>query len=63
MFPLLILIFVPRLWSVIVAVVSITFFMILERYGFTVTVFLRLARGFLGGSYKVARPWWFRPKA
>lgn len=62
MFPLLILIFIPRLWSVALAVGAIFFFMILERYGFTVKVFLRLFRGFLGGRVKLARPWWYRTK-
>ncbi|MFI4957201.1 MAG: IcmT/TraK family protein [Gammaproteobacteria bacterium] len=62
LFPLLILIFLPRLWTFGVAVFGITFFMILERYGFTVNVFLRLARGLLGGPFKIARPWWYRAR-
>lgn len=62
LFPLLILIFVPRLWTFAVAVVGITFFMILERYGFTVTVFLRLTRGLFGGPFKISRPWWYRAR-
>lgn len=62
LFPLLILIFLPRLWTFAFAMVSIIFFMILERYGFTVTVFIRLIRGFFAGPYKVARPWWYRAK-
>jgi intracellular multiplication protein IcmT len=62
LFPLLILIFVPRLWTFVVAAVGIGFFMILERYGFTVNVFLRLTRGFFGGPFKISRPWWYRAR-
>lgn len=62
MFPVLILIFIPRLWTAVLAVGSILFFMILERYGYTVTVFFRILRGWLSGPYKVARPWWYRPR-
>ncbi len=60
LFPLLILIFMPRVWTAALAVSAIVFFMILERYGFTVRVFLRLALGFIGGPRKIARPWWYR---
>lgn len=62
MFPLLVLLFVPRVWTIGVAVGAMVFFMILERYGFTVTVFLRLFRGFFAGPLKVARPWWYRTR-
>lgn len=62
MFPLVILLFVPRFWTIGVAVVAMIFFMILERYGFTVKVFMRLTRGFFGGPLKVARPWWYRTR-
>ncbi len=62
LFPLLVLIFVPRLWTFALAVVGITFFIILERYGYTVSVFLRLFRGLFAGSLKSARPWWYRAR-
>jgi intracellular multiplication protein IcmT len=62
LFPLLILIFLPRLWTLAVAVIGITFFMILERYGFTPMVFLRLFRGMVAGRHKSARPWWYRAR-
>lgn len=57
-FPLLILIFHIRLWTFIVAVVGISFFALLERYGFTVAVFGRWLRSFIAGPRKIAQPWW-----
>jgi intracellular multiplication protein IcmT len=62
MFPLLIILFVPRFWTIGLAMLAIMFFMILERYGFTVLVFTRLFRGFLAGPVKAARPWWYRTR-
>ena len=59
-FPLLILIFHIRLWTFIFAVIATIFFTALERYGFTVAVFLRWIRSFLAGSRKIAQPWWKR---
>lgn len=60
MFPLLICLFIPRLWSLTAAGVAILFFAGLQHYGFTVRVFLRLFRGFLAGPRKVAKPWWLK---
>lgn len=57
-FPLLLVIVYPRLWTLIVAVVAIAFFSILIRYGFTPMVFLRWFRSFLAGSRKMSKPWW-----
>jgi intracellular multiplication protein IcmT len=57
-FPFLLFFLHIRLWSFIVALVAMCFFSLLERYGFTVTVFLRWARTILAGPHKVAMPWW-----
>ena len=57
-FPLLLLIFHIKLWTLIVAVMGTTFFGMLERYGFTVDVFLRWIRSMLAGKRKLAVPWW-----
>ena len=59
-FPLLILLFHIRWWTFILAVVATIFFTILERYGFTLTVFLRWLRAFVAGPRKIAQPWWKR---
>ena len=59
-FPLLILLFHIRLWTFIVALIATLFFAALERYGFSVAVFLRWLRSYLAGPRKVAQPWWRR---
>jgi len=59
-FPLLIFLFHIRLWTFIVALVTTIFFAFLERYGFSVAVFLRYLRSFVAGPRKVAQPWWKR---
>jgi intracellular multiplication protein IcmT len=57
-FPLLLFLLHIQIWSFILAVVAMSFFALLERYGFTVNVFLRWARSVLAGPHKVATPWW-----
>jgi intracellular multiplication protein IcmT len=59
-FPLLFLLFHIRLWTFILAVLAILFFTALERYGFSVAVFLRWFRSYLAGPRKIAQPWWRR---
>lgn len=57
-FPLLILLFHIRLWTFILAIVATLFFTALERYGFSVAVFLRFFRSYIAGPRKIAQPWW-----
>jgi len=57
-FPLLLLLFFPNLWTLIFCVVLITFFSILNRFGFTPLIFFRWLRSTLAGPHKTARPWW-----
>jgi intracellular multiplication protein IcmT len=57
-FPLLFFALHIRWWTFWVAIVTIVFFGMLERYGFTVPIFLRAARTFLAGAHKSAAPWW-----
>ena len=57
-FPFLLFLLHIKLWSFILAVVAMSFFALLERYGFTVNVFLRLARSIFAGPHKSAIPWW-----
>lgn len=59
-FPLLFFLLHIRLWTFLLAVIAIVFFAALERYGFTVSVFLRWFRSFLAGPRKIAQPWWKR---
>lgn len=57
-FPLLLFLLHIRLWSFAIAVIAMMFFALLERYGFTVKVFLRWLRSFIAGPRKTASPWW-----
>jgi intracellular multiplication protein IcmT len=57
-FPLLLFLLHIRWWTFWVALVTMFFFAMLERYGFTLPIFFRFARSFLAGRYKSAAPWW-----
>lgn len=57
-FPLLLFLIHIKLWTFIVATVFIAFFTILNRYGYTINVFLRIIRSSLAGPRKMAIPWW-----
>lgn len=57
-FPLLIFLVHIRMWTFIFAVGAITFFYLIEKYGFTVAVFGRWFRSFIAGPRKIAQPWW-----
>lgn len=47
-----------RLWTFMLAITAILFFAALERYGFTVPVFMRWFRSKLAGPRKISKPWW-----
>ena len=55
---MLILIFHIRLWTFLLALVATIFFTTLERYGFSLAVFLRWLRLFIAGPRKMSQPWW-----
>lgn len=57
-FPLIVFLLHIRWWTLIVALIGMGFFTILNRFGYSVEVFLRVVRGFLGGKLKTAHPWW-----
>jgi intracellular multiplication protein IcmT len=57
-FPLLLFLLHIKFWTFFLAIGVIVCLYILERYGYTVPVFLRIVRSFLAGSRKSARPWW-----
>ena len=59
-FPLLLLLFHIRLWTLLVALITTVFFSLLERYGFSLIVFGRWLRLFIAGPRKMAQPWWRR---
>lgn len=57
-FPFLLFLLHIRWWTFFLAIIAMCFFGLLERYGFTVVVFMRLLRSFLAGPRKSAIPWW-----
>lgn len=57
-FPLVAVLMFPRWWTLIIAVICMMFFSLLNKYGLTVSVFLRWIRSWLAGPRKQARPWW-----
>lgn len=57
-FPLLFFLLHIRIWTFIVAVITMVSFGLLERFGFTVSVFLRWLRSYVAGPRKIAQPWW-----
>jgi intracellular multiplication protein IcmT len=57
-FPILIMLLHIKLWTFIATACSILFFAILERFKFTIPVFIRWIKGFIAGPIKLSRPWW-----
>ena len=56
--PLLLFLMHMRLWTFVFSIVCISFFIILEKFKFTVPVFFRWLRATLAGPLRSARPWW-----
>ena len=57
-FPIFIFLLHIRIWTFIVAIIFMTFFSILMRFGFTLGTFGRFVRSFIAGKRKMAKPWW-----
>lgn len=57
-FPLLLWLFDIEIWTFVLALVVMIFFLALEYYSFTPAVFARLLRSTLAGRRRIARPWW-----
>jgi intracellular multiplication protein IcmT len=56
-FPLLAFTLHIRLWTFLLAIAACTFFAILNRFGFSVPVFLRWLRSFFAGNHRYVRSW------
>ena len=46
-----------RSWTFYLAMATMVFFMILERFQFTVPVFVRWLRSFIAGNDRLSYPW------
>jgi intracellular multiplication protein IcmT len=57
-FPLLLFLMHIKLWTFVVAIITMAFFGSIEHFGFTTIVFLRLLRTYLAGRRKPTQPWW-----
>jgi len=57
-FPLMAFFLHIRLWTFLIALVATIFFALIERYGFSVNVFIRWLRSFIAGPRKIAQPKW-----
>ncbi|OGT52830.1 MAG: phosphoesterase [Gammaproteobacteria bacterium RIFCSPHIGHO2_12_FULL_41_15] len=57
-FPMLLFLLHIQWWTLIVAVITMLFFTLLNRYGFSIDVFGRWFRSVIAGSRKIAIPWW-----
>ena len=57
-FPLLIFLFYISWASFIFVVIAMSFFSLLNKYGFSVPIFARWLRSSLAGKRKSARPFW-----
>jgi len=57
-FPLVLFLLHISLWTFVLAIISMFFLMVLERFQFTIPVFMRWLRSFLAGNQRIAYPWW-----
>jgi intracellular multiplication protein IcmT len=57
-FPLIAFLLHIKLWTFIIAMIFTVFFSVLMRFGFTISVFRRFIRAYVGGKRKTAKPWW-----
>ncbi len=57
-FPLVLFLLHIRQWTFILAILSIAFFAVLERFKFTTPIFFRWLRSCIAGRVRVARPAW-----
>ncbi len=56
--PLVLFLLHIRFWTFYIAIATVIFFTILERFSFTVPVFMRWARSTIAGKVRVAKPTW-----
>lgn len=55
--PLLLFLLHIRIWTFILAVLVCIFFSILNRFGFSLPVFVRWLRAFIAGNNRYSRSW------
>jgi intracellular multiplication protein IcmT len=60
--PLFLMLLHIRLWTFMLACTVCAFFMLLNRFGFSLPVFLRWLRSFIAGKNRSARSWLLKEK-
>lgn len=56
--PLVVMLLHIRMWTFMLALGTMIFFGILERFNFTIPVFFRWLKTIFSGPIRTARPWW-----
>lgn len=57
-FPIIIFLLHIKVWTFVIAMIGMIGFSLLMRFGFTLGIFGRWFRAFVGGKRKTAKPWW-----
>ena len=57
-FPIFLFLMHIRIWTGCLVLVSLVFFGVIEKFGYTLPVFVRTLRLFFAGPIKSAQPWW-----
>jgi intracellular multiplication protein IcmT len=57
-FPVLLLMFNIKWWTLALTVITMIFLTVLSRFGFTIPVFCRWVRCLFAGRRRIATPWW-----
>ena len=56
-FPLVLFLLHIRLWTFILALIICAFFLTLNKFGFTIPIFMRFIRSYLAGDIRSNRSW------
>lgn len=59
-FPFVFALMYLRIWTLALAFLTMVFFTILNRYGFSISVFGRWLRSTFAGKRKITVPWWIQ---
>lgn len=57
-FPLLLFLLHIKLWTFVLTIGTVIFFVILGRFGLSIPIFKRLVISTIAGPLRIARPWW-----
>jgi len=58
-FPIMLFLMHMSLWTFVTSLVFISFFVLLEKFKFTIPVFTRWFKATLAGPLRLSKPWWY----